>query len=375
MINFGDDITFIKNYQELKSSRKMGQLYNCDKSSIINHAKKIGYDYSNNKEIKISKIPIKEVIQKYEELQSLKQVGEYYGCSGTAVRNYLIKNNYSNIENKKEKFKNVTQEEFIKNCEKNEYNTLKIAKLYNCSTTSVLNYCKKINYNLESKRKKTLSEEDKKIIINSYEEETSTKLAKNYKVSRGIITKIWYDNNKIGKDNKKIKNSYIDLSGRTFGLWTVLYKTNQRDAGGNIKWHCRCKCGIERDVSSNSLRNGLSLSCGNHSNISKGNDKIKNLLQEANIPFEIEYKFNSCKDKKPLPFDFYVNNSYLIEYDGIQHFQKNNFFNYEYTHKHDIIKNKWCKDNNIPLIRIPYTHYDNLEIKDLLLNSSQFLII
>ena len=56
-------------------------------------------------------------------------------------------------------------------------------------------------------------------------------------------------------------------------------------------------------------------------------------------------------------------------------FKKNNFFNYEYTHKHDIIKNKWCKDNNIPLIRIPYTHYDNLEIKDLLLNSSQFLII
>ena len=194
---------------------------------------------------------------------------------------------------------------------------MKIAKLYNCSTTSVLNYCKKINYNLESKRKKTLSEEDKKIIINSYEEETSTKLAKNYKVSRGTITKIWYDNNKIGKDNKKIKNSYIDLSGKTFGLWTVLYKTNQRDASGNIKWHCRCKCGIERDVSSNSLRNGLSLSCGNHSNISKGNDKIKNLLQEANIPFEIEYKFNSCKDKKPLPFDFYVNNSYLIEYDGI----------------------------------------------------------
>ena len=62
MINFGDDITFIKNYQELKSSRKMGQLYNCDKSSIINHAKKIGYDYSNNKEIKISKIPVEEVI-------------------------------------------------------------------------------------------------------------------------------------------------------------------------------------------------------------------------------------------------------------------------------------------------------------------------
>jgi len=76
-------------------------------------------------------------------------------------------------------------------------------------------------------------------------------------------------------------------------------------------------------------------------------------LLDNNIPFEIEKKFSSCKDIKELPFDFYVKSSYLIEFDGIQHYKKDSLFDYEYTHKHDLIKNKWCKDNNIPLIRIP----------------------
>lgn len=48
----------------------------------------------------------------------------------------------------------------------------------------------------------------------------------------------------------------------------------------------------------------------------------------------------------------------LIEYDGIQHFQPVEIFsgnkNYEQTLKNDQIKNQYCKDNNIRLIRIRY---------------------
>ena len=40
----------------------------------------------------------------------------------------------------------------------------------------------------------------------------------------------------------------------------------------------------------------------------------------------------------------------------------------------DIFKNNWCLENNIPLIRIPYTHLNNLCIEDLLLQSSKYLI-
>jgi len=39
-----------------------------------------------------------------------------------------------------------------------------------------------------------------------------------------------------------------------------------------------------------------------------------------------------------------------------------------------MIKNQWCKNNNIPLIRIPYTHLEDLRLEDLLLETSQFII-
>lgn len=62
---------------------------------------------------------------------------------------------------------------------------------------------------------------------------------------------------------------------------------------------------------------------------------------------------------------------YFIEFDGKQHFEANMFFGGEKqlqkTIKNDEIKNKYCKDNNIPLIRIPYTKLNSLTIKDLLL--------
>ena len=45
MIDFGSNEEFIKNYQQLKSSRKMAELYSCSKGTIVKHAQKIGYDY------------------------------------------------------------------------------------------------------------------------------------------------------------------------------------------------------------------------------------------------------------------------------------------------------------------------------------------
>ena len=41
----------------------------------------------------------------------------------------------------------------------------------------------------------------------------------------------------------------------------------------------------------------------------------------------------------------------------------------------DAFKNNWCKEHKIPLIRIPYTHYDNLCLEDLKLETSKFIII
>ena len=189
-----------------------------------------------------------------------------------------------------------------------------------------------------------------------------------------MITKIWYDNGLIGKKNIKTKTTEINMVGETFGYLTVLNKTEERDTAGGIKWLCRCQCGREKIIAGALLRQGRTISCGLCSNISKGNLKISVLLDQANISYELEKKFLTCKDKKELPFDFYVDKKYLIEYDGEQHFDKNSPFDYEYTHSHDLIKNQWCKENNIPLIRIPYTHFKDLCIEDLKLETSQFIV-
>lgn len=371
-INFESSENFIEKYNELKSARKMAEFYNCSKTTILNYAKKIGYDNSNNKEIKITNIPLQDIINDYETLQSCDKVGKKYNCSSTAVRNYLLKNGYE-LTNYQAKLRNVSDDEFILN-----YELLKSAKKmsqkYNCSATAILNHAHKINYDPLSNKTYKLSLQDKENIINSYQLKTSSELSKQYNVSRGMITKLWYDAGLLNKIIENPKTTEKDITNQDFGLWHVLYKTDKRNAGGIIYWHCRCACGVEKDVLGSSLRMGLSLSCGHHKNISKGNEKIKILLQQANIPFEIEKTFPSCKDKNPLPFDFYVNNTYLIEYDGSQHYKEDTLFNYEYTHNHDLIKDNWCKNHSIPLIRIPYTHYNDLILDDLLLETSNYVI-
>lgn len=371
MIDFGSNEEFIKNYQKLKSSRKMGEFYGCSKNTITKHAQKIGYDYSSNKECKITNYSIEEIVEAYYILGSAKKVGEKYNCSGTAVINYL-KQNSVQLDATINKLKYIEDETFI-----TIYNQLgnaeAVGKYFGCSGTAVTNHAHKIGYDhLESKNYK-LSEKDKKEIIDSYNAFTSNELAKKYNVSRGMITKLWYDAGKINKEFTPHKTTEIDITGQVFYKWTVLAKSNERSANGNIRWLCRCECGVERVVDSALLRNGLSMSCGNHKNISKGNAKIIELLSTAQIPFETEKTFLTCKDKQCLPFDFYVDNSYLIEYDGIQHFDSNTKFDYEYTHLHDIIKSNWCKENNIPLIRIPYTHYNDMVLEDLLLSTSKFI--
>ena len=65
-------------------------------------------------------------------------------------------------------------------------------------------------------------------------------------------------------------------------------------------------------------------------------------------------------------------------YDGEQHFGLGRMWGekdyYNILKRHDIIKNDWCKKNSIFLIRIPYTHYKNLSIDDLLPQTSQFIL-
>jgi len=106
---------------------------------------------------------------------------------------------------------------------------------------------------------------------------------------------------------------------------------------------------------------------------------LSQILDENNISYIQEYKAFKFSSGMWARFDFYVNNQYIIEYDGETHYQHNShgWYNEEHlrkTQERDIIKNQWCKDNNIPLIRIPYTHLNDLKIEDLLLETSEYIV-
>ncbi len=99
---------------------------------------------------------------------------------------------------------------------------------------------------------------------------------------------------------------------------------------------------------------------------SKGELKIANFLALHNIEFIAEKKFVNCKNKYPLPFDFYLPDfNCCIEYDGEFHFHVSKFRDaeagYTNTKKRDFIKDVYCQDNRIMLIRIPYMFFNDIE--------------
>lgn len=153
----------------------------------------------------------------------------------------------------------------------------------------------------------------------------------------------------------------LDITGEKFGMLTAIEQAGRIGHSGNYKrlWKCKCECGNEVFVTVNDLRAGNTISCGCRK-ISHGELYIMSLLNDNNIRFTHQHKFDDCKNKFQLPFDFYLPDyNICIEYDGKQHFEPVDLFGGEdgfaKRQKNDNIKNKYCLEHNITLIRIPYT--------------------
>lgn len=185
---------------------------------------------------------------------------------------------------------------------------------------------------------------------------------------------------------KQQKDKSPDLTGRIFGKLTVIEKTDKRDASGSVFWKCKCECGTITEVSAHSLLKRLIQSCRCVN--SRGEEKISQILSENSFVFEKQYYFKDLlgRKKQPYFFDFAVkdekdNLQYLIEFDGLQHFSyrgekgwatKENMLDLQ---DRDHKKNQYCFNHNIPLIRIPYSHYDFLKLDDLKLETTNFLLM
>lgn len=173
---------------------------------------------------------------------------------------------------------------------------------------------------------------------------------------------------------EKSEKRIIDLTNKQFGNLKVLSYIKIDNKPGS-HWLCQCKCGNQIVASANNLKSGKTHSCGCQSFKSKGEEKIAKILTENHIKFEREKIFQDCcYNKLPARFDFFVDNKYIIEYDGEQHFKDGFFGTAQENQKKDAFKNQYCAKNHIPIIRISYIYFDKIELKDLLLTSSKFIV-
>lgn len=164
--------------------------------------------------------------------------------------------------------------------------------------------------------------------------------------------------------NEKFK----DLIKEKFGLLTVIeYDKEKSLQYKHSWWKCLCECGNIKSVSQQNLLKGSILSCG-CKRISKGELKIKEILDKHQYSYEQEYSFKN-KNLPFLRFDFAIFNNKneiiaLIEYQGKQHYEKIDYFGGKEKFlkqiENDNRKRIFCTDQKIPLIEIPYWDYEKI---------------
>lgn len=156
--------------------------------------------------------------------------------------------------------------------------------------------------------------------------------------------------------------------GMIFGNLTV------KEYLGDRQWKCQCTCGRFTTKRTDLLTTGKVYACPVCSGVSKGEAKLYDLLTNMDIDFEQQKTFNTCrfKDTNALAkFDFFLSDlNILIEYNGEQHYSYrvsngrpgwNNEENFKAIQERDRQKIEWCKENDFPLLIIPYTDFNILD--------------
>lgn len=172
------------------------------------------------------------------------------------------------------------------------------------------------------------------------------------------------------KNNQNVIEKFRKIHGDDFYYGSFEYK------GWNTKSIIYCKK-CKQYFLQTPLKHARGQGCP-YCKQSKSEKYIKNWFINNNIKFETQKRFTDCRDKNPLPFDFYLPDYNLcIEFQGQQHFEPHMFISlykskekgmekFEQQKYRDQIKQDYCKVNNIKLIEITYK--DNIEekLKDLL---------
>jgi hypothetical protein len=156
------------------------------------------------------------------------------------------------------------------------------------------------------------------------------------------------------KEHDLLIEQFRGIHGDRYGYDNVVYQ------GAYVKVSIKCDKHGDFEQTPGSHLSGSGCPRCKHST---GEKLIQGLLKKMEIKYTTQKSFYGCmndKTGKSLPFDIYVPEFHTcIEFDGYQHFIPVERWGGEDKLKEvqyrDNIKNTYCKDNDINLIRIPYT--------------------
>lgn len=201
---------------------------------------------------------------------------------------------------------------------------------------------------------------DEYVVLDKYEsytKEVNVFHKKCGKIYRAMPCKIkmghgcHYCNMNVKKTTAEIKNKIKEL---TNGECEVLSEYTGIDDKLEVK---HLPCGNTFMRSAYQFINVNSVTCPHCKKLSKGCEIIRSYLDRYDIEYELEKSFDDCKRIRLLAFDFYLPRfNMCIEYDGEHHRRamkhRGGEDNLRLVKERDTIKNEYCKNNNIHLVRI-----------------------
>ena len=180
-----------------------------------------------------------------------------------------------------------------------------------------------------------------------------------------------------GRKQRLSETKSKNLVGKRFGKLLVEEMMPTSNRFKRRLYRCKCDCGNVVVLPSSSLTTNHTLSCGCLN--SYYNLFIHFFLEKLCIKHIQEYPV--VINRVRYRFDFYLPDYNLfIEYDGQQHYQpmryhgdnlEKNYSDFLRIKERDNIKNKYCFDNNIDLLRIPF--YESKNIEEIISNHLQRL--
>lgn len=166
---------------------------------------------------------------------------------------------------------------------------------------------------------------------------------------------------KISKQFSDNTETFIEKAIKVHGNKYDYTKINYVDSKTKIIIKCPIH-GEFKQLSTNHIQGTRCPLC----TISKGEEHILNWLLVNDIEFIPQHRFPECRDKRPLPFDFYLPKfNTCIEYNGRQHFEVIQQWGGDLglvdRQKKDKIKVDYCRNQNINLISIKHDEDDILK--------------